>query len=305
MKNRNTHPDLPPRHSDAFTLEHWGKVGGYFCTHGEADITINGREQHLTPGTFFMVTPLIQINGLSPSPDFRYLSLLEEQKTFLPILHTLKDIRIPIRISQHPLWTLSADEQAFFVRQTERLALKTEQLASLPPGEQALLLHHMRLIRQETIFEIVFRRIKQLPAETEKPLEKATGILYNFILSLYYHHYRQRSVAFYAKEACLSTSHFTHIIKSCTGKPPSDWIAHFTINQAKNLLDKPDLLIKEIAEELNFPEQFTFRKYFMRYTHLSPKAYRQQRLLQTAAAPPAPSAATDRACRPHNGASEE
>ena len=34
--------------------------------------------------------------------------------------------------------------------------------------------------------------------------------------------------------------------------------------------------IKQIAEQLNFPEQFTFRKYFKQHTGLSPKAYREQ-----------------------------
>lgn len=40
-----------------------------------------------------------------------------------------------------------------------------------------------------------------------------------------------------------------------------EWITTYTIGQAKHLLSQTDLSIKEIAEQLGFPEQFAFRKY--------------------------------------------
>lgn len=38
---------------------------------------------------------------------------------------------------------------------------------------------------------------------------------------------------------------------------------------------QPDLQIKEVAERLGFPEQFTFRKYFKTHTGVSPSEYRR------------------------------
>ena len=36
------------------------------------------------------------------------------------------------------------------------------------------------------------------------------------------------------------------------------------------------MTVKEIAQELNFPEQFTFRKYFKTHAGISPKEYKRQ-----------------------------
>lgn len=55
---------------------------------------------------------------------------------------------------------------------------------------------------------------------------------------------------------------------------PSEWLAAFTLGEACRLLAHTQKSVKEIAELLHFPEQFTFRKYFKTYIGVSPRAYR-------------------------------
>ena len=55
-----------------------------------------------------------------------------------------------------------------------------------------------------------------------------------------------------------------------------EWINMVTINQAKNLLCQSNMLVKQVADELGFPEQFTFRKFFKQHTGLSPRAFRER-----------------------------
>ena len=64
------------------------------------------------------------------------------------------------------------------------------------------------------------------------------------------------------------------MFKILSHRTPSEWILLVTINQAKKLLRQNRTSIKEVAQELNFPEQFTFRKYFKLYTGVSPKEYK-------------------------------
>jgi AraC-like DNA-binding protein len=54
-----------------------------------------------------------------------------------------------------------------------------------------------------------------------------------------------------------------------------EWINMVTVNQAKSLLRKPGIQIKQVADELGFPEQFTFRKYFKTHTGMSPTEFRK------------------------------
>ena len=65
-------------------------------------------------------------------------------------------------------------------------------------------------------------------------------------------------------------------MKQETGYTPMEWINMVTINHAKNLLRQPNVLIKQVADELGFPEQFTFRKYFKQHTGMSPRAFRER-----------------------------
>ena len=55
-----------------------------------------------------------------------------------------------------------------------------------------------------------------------------------------------------------------------------EWINMVTINQAKNLLRQRNILVKEVADELGFPEQFTFRKYFKVHTGMSPTEFQRE-----------------------------
>lgn len=84
-----------------------------------------------------------------------------------------------------------------------------------------------------------------------------------------------RDVAWYASQANMSTGYFSRCIRQTVGKSPSHIIALYTVQMAKALLDKSTKSIKEISQELGFPEQFTFRKYFKQHTGMSPSDYRK------------------------------
>ncbi|MBQ8021026.1 MAG: helix-turn-helix transcriptional regulator, partial [Paludibacteraceae bacterium] len=85
-----------------------------------------------------------------------------------------------------------------------------------------------------------------------------------------------RAVQYYAAQQNLSSRHFADIIKQESGYTPMEWINMVTINQAKNLLRQRNILVKEVADELGFPEQFTFRKYFKVHTGMSPTEFQRE-----------------------------
>ena len=99
-------------------------------------------------------------------------------------------------------------------------------------------------------------------------------VFVGFMQSLALHYTERRTVAEYAAEASLSVRHFSTLIHQYTGRTPMQWIHFFTIGQAKHLLQS-NMQIKEIADRLGFPEQFTFRKYFKTHTGISPSQYRK------------------------------
>lgn len=255
-------------------LRYWNKGGFVLCTAGEADIVINEQNFRLTRGSIFIVTPLVQVYGFTCSDDFQSISFVNELKVFYPIFKLIADTGIPLKVRESPCWQLTEDDIQYIVNQDKRIRQKLSRLGEdILSDERTLLSHQINLIRHETMLEVVGDHIKGYPAQVDS-INKQEVIAYRFILALHENYSHERSVSWYASEANLSPGHFTTLIKAATGRTPSEWIATVTTTYAKLLLEKRDMSIKQIAAELNFPEQFTFRKYFKQHTGTSPKEYR-------------------------------
>lgn len=67
---------------------------------------------------------------------------------------------------------------------------------------------------------------------------------------------------------------FLPVIKKLVERYSSDWIDDYVILEAKALLKSGKLTIQQISDELNFPSQSFFGKYFKRIAGVSPKEYK-------------------------------
>ena len=255
--------------------EFWNKGGFVLCTAGEAEIRINDNVYHLKSGSVFIVTPLIQIYEIKASDDFERISFVNELKIFYPIFKQISDTGIPLKISRCPCWNLNEEEYLFVKSQHKRIENKINTITSSSSAEEQLMLTHLiNLICVETMLELVSNHIKTFEIQFESL--RNSNVAYSFILTLHEKYRSERSVSWYAAQAHMSTGHFSAIIREATGQSPSEWISSVTTTYAKLLLEQTDKSIKEIANALNFPEQFTFRKYFKRYAGMSPTDYRNE-----------------------------
>ena len=65
------------------------------------------------------------------------------------------------------------------------------------------------------------------------------------------------------------------MLKQETGMTALDWIEKHVVLYAKSCLSSTSMTVQEISDELDFPSQSVFGKYFKRVEGVSPKAYRQ------------------------------
>jgi AraC family transcriptional activator of pobA len=86
---------------------------------------------------------------------------------------------------------------------------------------------------------------------------------------------KQRSVKFYAGMLNITPRHLNELTKEITGKSASDQIDEMIVREAKIFLKNTNLSVKEIAEALNFSDQFAFSKYFKKFVKVSPTEYRE------------------------------
>jgi AraC-like DNA-binding protein len=68
--------------------------------------------------------------------------------------------------------------------------------------------------------------------------------------------------------------YLSQVLKEKTGRTARSYIIQMVILEAKVLLDRLDLSILQIADELHFSNPFHFSRFFKKYTSVTPSAYR-------------------------------
>lgn len=116
------------------------------------------------------------------------------------------------------------------------------------------------------------------PAEV-LPQQKGDAILNTFLVSVYEHCHRHRTVQYYADEQHLSPYYFSSIIRERSGKSALQWIANVTMIFARQYLSCTAMSIKEIADCLHFPDLSAFGRYFKRHEGCAPSEFRERKLL--------------------------
>lgn len=79
-----------------------------------------------------------------------------------------------------------------------------------------------------------------------------------------------------AAQADLSASHFSRLFKQTIGQSPYQFLMAYRIEQAKKMLDNPNILMVDIALGCGFSDQAHFSRVFKKTEGLTPKQYRRK-----------------------------
>ena len=261
--------------SDNMLSQRQNEAGFFLCTKGNGEILCNDKIFSIERGTILIISPLIRIFPLFKSNDLEGIYILEKLEVMYPIFKLNINTVISINLLEHPCIQLQDDDINFIIAR-KRLIDDKESLSknSTHDIEKGLTQQMITLLKEETILEVISHYFRNSIVRPHQE-NKYNTLIYNFLDSLNKNYMTERTVKHYANAANLSAGRFTSIIKQVTGKTPSEWIIFVTILNARVMLEKTDKRIKEIALTLNFPEQFTFRKYFKRHVGISPRLYRK------------------------------
>lgn len=251
------------------------KVGITLCTRGTATRIVGSRLCHMERGVATMVTPLLPTVEVERSVDYEECVIVEETEQIVGETAAFFPQIMPAVSASMPCIKLDEDSTRRVTDSVRRIA---DREALQPASEIFRLMNHrlISLLRLQTILEVLYEIASTASPVAKKP-SRSEQVFVNFIHSLSQHYTERRTVADYAAEAALSVRHFSSLVIRHTGQTPMQWIHLFVIGQAKHLLMQSDLQVKEIADRLGFPEQFTFRKYFKSHTGVSPSDYRKQK----------------------------
>lgn len=109
-----------------------------------------------------------------------------------------------------------------------------------------------------------------------KPRRSADKVFSDFVSLLSSASPKPRDVAYYADRLCLTPKYLSAVCKQVSGITASQFIAQFVVKDIRRLLEETDKSIKEICNELAFPNPSFFGTYVRKHLGLSPRQYRDR-----------------------------
>jgi AraC family transcriptional regulator, transcriptional activator of pobA len=237
------------------------------CTKGCMAGTLNLRKFIAKAPCLFIVLAdqILQIEYFSD--DFAGLTIIMSV-TFLEDAFVDIQVSMPIFLSVHdnPWINLNEEEVQSMVEYyflLQRTVRRTENPNMLDT------LKHLTL----AFFYGTGYRFHVVQDESNKSKQ---DILVEKFLAIVKENFRnQRMIEFYSEKLFLTPKHMSKVIKEKSGKSAGEWIEDHVMLEIKALLKSTDKTIQQISDELNFPSQSFFGKYFKRRTGISPKEYRK------------------------------
>ena len=250
------------------------KYGFFLCKRGTARILLGNNiyiitENHLciyTPNTFFQI--------LEKSDDLDGILQEDSVDAYYPAVSSI-NIRKRLSMRDSPIVVITQEEANNIIALTDSFNRTMELSKAKQDNEIIGSIHENYLVYLRyaiclSVCEAYFSN-NPVPAVSQ---DRDDAIFNQFLISVYEHCHRERTVQFYADEQHLSPYYFSTIIRGKSGKSALQWIENVTMTYARQYLNDSAMSIKQIAEHLNFPDQSTFGRYFKHREGCSPSEYR-------------------------------
>lgn len=250
--------------------------GFFLCEQGTVRLLQNNHIHELQAGDVYIHTPSSFVHLLSHSRDVKGIIVKTTLDVVLPLLSKI-NLRSLMMLRSAPCFRLSPGQRRSIESFTQLASEKYDHYMQCTAGILRDVLYHQLIALSEAYaFELVKCYMEGRP-DMQPPVSRRSDVFQNFMLSLTRNFKRERGARFYAEEQHISTRYMCALIKEESGTSVSEWVAEYVIAHSRQLLAYSNKSVKQIAQELNFPDQSFFGKYFKQHTGLSPKEFRKRK----------------------------
>ena len=238
------------------------------CTKGEVMYQLDTQKQVIKAGDILIVSDQHVVDSYQRSPDMEGLCMMLSVNFYQEIIQNVSDVSALFLFSrQHPVMTLEQREIDTF---KEYFQVIKQKISDEGNHFQKDLVKTLLLAMFYDLSNIIYR-VKQ----DDKPQTRAEIIFTKFIKLVEKNFKQERRVSWYAQQLCITAKYLSETVKNVSRRTPNDWIDNYVILELRVLLRNSTKNIKEISEELNFPNQSFLGKYFKEHVGMSPSQYRK------------------------------
>lgn len=237
---------------------------------GQIDLKHNLSEYQIEKGSLLFILPNAVYEFSQVSFDFECAGIIFNQEYLRQsgIHLNSSDILEAFAEGFQPYYSISATEIEALLQLIKHLKATLAAKESIPFNSE-IKKHSFLTLFYETVS--IYR---QYNAAYKVKLNRPQELSINFLHLLANHFREERSVQFYADLLFVTRKHVTQTLKDTLGSTAGELIDRAVIMEAKILLRNPLYNIAQVAQELNFSDQFFFAKFFKKQTGLTPSQFR-------------------------------
>ncbi len=239
------------------------------CTSGEARYTVDAQEQTVCRNDVIIISERHVVDHYQASEDIAGICIILSVGFFYETISNVSDISTLFLFSKnHPVVSLSQREADTFKSYFYMLQDKIADMRN-----------HYRLELARTLVLAMFYDMSNVVYREQQHGDhrssRADTIFTSFIRLLEANFRNERRVGWYAEQLCITPKYLSETVKHVSHRTPNEWIDRYVTLELRLLLRNSTKSIKEIAIDLNFPNQSFLGKYFKEHVGQSPSEYRR------------------------------
>lgn len=239
------------------------------CTRGTLKYTLDTQQITVTPGDVLLISERHVVNNYEASPDIDGQAILMSIDFFHEIISNVSDLSaIFLYARTFPVMKLSEADAAIFSRYFE--AIK-KRIANNKNHFRRALVRTLLLAMFYDLSSVIY----QFQQEIARPQKRSEALFTRFIKLVEEHCRTERRVSWYAGQLGITPKYLSETIKAVSRRTPNEWIDNYVILELRVMLKNTTKNIKQITEEMNFPNQSFLGKYFKEHVGMSPSEFRR------------------------------
>ena len=247
------------------------------CTSGKAQAQMNGIQMELHKNQVAIIPQNVTVTDVMVSPDFDVKGMFLTNR----ILRSFLNEKISVwndmmYIHRQHIVTMDEDEILFYTHFYDMLTLAIEKGKENPYHTEII----QSLLRSALLG--LCGAMKWMLSQNDNQLsiinyQLSTGKSHfqRFLDLLHSTEVKHRTVEAYANDLYISPKYLTTICKKNSGKTANEWITEHVLEDIRYYLKQTDLSIKQICNQLGFPNPSFFGKYVKDHFGMTPMEFRK------------------------------
>ena len=239
------------------------------CLKGKAQYTIDTQEQLVRKNDVLIISERHVMDNFMASPDLEGLAIILSARFFRDVIQNVSDISSLFLFSKnHPVINFTQKEADVFISYFNLIKQKMTDTDNLFRRD---VVRSLMLAMFYDLSNVIYRTRQS----SDNRQTRADIIFTKFIQLVEGNYKRERRVGWYAEQLCITPKYLSETVKQVSRLTPNEWIDNYVILEIRVLLKNSTRSIKEIAMEMNFPNQSFLGKFFKERVGMSPSEYRK------------------------------